>query len=177
MADAKKAIVGFTGSLVRLDPEDQEITSSTMEVQGIDYGFVSEDGIEISNDRSTTDKKVWQENEVIRTLTDEASITFAFALVETTSDTSELYYGSKPDENGVIEWSPSDSVRGRFALTVIDPSRAGGQDVALRYVFDGQVSATESITVSTSEFVQYGVTLKVLGKVKVYNPNGEDETP
>lgn len=175
MVDKNNAIVGFTGSLVKLDPEDQVVTSSTQTLTGVDYGYISEDGVEITNDKSTTDKKVWQENEVIRTLTDEASITFAMTLVETTDATSELYYGSAPDEDGVVVWSPSNSVRGRFALTVIDPSRAGGQDVAIRYVFDGQVSATEAITVSATEFVQYGVTIKVLGSVQVFNPSGGSE--
>lgn len=160
--------VGVTGYFMKLDPEEQVITSAEQEITGIDYGYISEDGIEITPNKSTENRRAWQNGDVVRVLTEEADISISLTLIEDKPETRELYYGS-PEIDGKTIWNPSNSVRGRFALAVVDPNAAGGKTFRRLYVFDAEVSSTEATTIANNELLGYGITLQVLGSAEVFS--------
>lgn len=165
--DRGNVFVGVSGFFMKLDPADQVITSADQELTGIDYGYVSDEGVEITPEKSTTNVQAWQNGDTVRVLTEESNVSISMTLIEDKPETRELYYGA-PEVDGKIIWNPSNSVRGRFALGVIDPNTSGGETYRRLYVFDGEVSSTEAITLANNELLGYGVTLQVLGQAEVY---------
>lgn len=174
MADKNNVFVGVTGKFLKLDPRNQVITSADQEITGIDYGYLSEDGIEISNDKSTENRSAWQNADIVRTLTTEASTTFTFTIIEDTQNARELYFGSA-ETGGKITWNPAASAEGRFALAVEDPTANGGRSYKRLFVFDGTVSSVEPITIANSEVIGYGITITTLGATEVFTSVVEED--
>ena len=123
-------------------------------------GYVSEDGVENSNEMDVSDIKAWGGNIVYRSLT-EMNDTFALALIETENvDVKKAVYGSS---------NVSQDVSGNITVNVVaeDPEEAvwvielalrGGR--AQRIVIpDGAITAREAITYNDSDAIAYGITI------------------
>ena len=123
-------------------------------------GYVSEDGLENSNEMDVSAIKAWGGNIVYRSLT-EMTDEFKFALIETeNTDVKKQVYGSS---NVSVDGS------GNVTVNVVaeDPVECVGVfELALRnntahriVVPDGAITAREAITYNDSDAVAYGVTV------------------
>ena len=127
-------------------------------------GYINEDGVEETLDRSVDKLKAWQNAAVVRTVVTEAALSYKFIMIEETADTVGLFYSTTVDTlTGAVVIDPgATSGALPFVIDVID-----GTDV-IRAVFEGEVGETEAITYASGELIGYGVTVNVIGKVTKY---------
>ena len=123
-------------------------------------GYVSEDGVENSNELDVSDIKAWGGNIVYRSLTEMAD-TFSLALIESeNTDVLKTGYGSSNvtvDASGnitinVVAEDPEE------AVWVIELTLRGGR--AKRIIIpDGAITSRETITYNDSDAIAYGITI------------------
>lgn len=121
-------------------------------------GFVSEDGVTETRDRSSDDIKAWQNAATVRTVVTDASLTYAFTLIETKRETVELYYGSEvtagADDGSLVIIPSATGGRRSFVIDVVD-----GDEVITTYVPEGEVTETGDKVYASGEPVGYEVTI------------------
>lgn len=88
-------------------------------------GYVSEDGVTETRDRSSDSIKAWQNAATVRTVVTDANLTYTFTMIETKKETVELYYGTTVT---------TAALEGNF---VIVPANTGGQKSFIIDVVDG----------------------------------------
>lgn len=136
-------------------------------------GFVSEDGIVETRDRSTDDIKGWQNAATVRTVVTDGSLTYTFTLLETTKAAVELAYGStvtqSVTEGNYVIVPTSTGGRKSFVIDVVD-----GANLKRIYVPQGEITEVGDVTYSSGEPIGYEVTLTaypdttISGSAKVY---------
>lgn len=123
-------------------------------------GYVSEDGLENSNDMEVSAIKAWGGMIVYRSLT-ELNDNFAFTLIESeNTDVLKAVYG---DSNVTIDSDGNASI----AVKAEDPEEAVWVfELALRnnrakriVIADGAITSREAITYNDSDAIGYGVTV------------------
>jgi hypothetical protein len=83
-----------------------------------DVGYISEDGVVETRDRSTGNVVAWQGSKVVRSVVTESSISVQFTMIETNRNSVELYYGSPVNgADGSVEIDPGET-GGRRAMVV-----------------------------------------------------------
>lgn len=150
----------YVGPLASTPPITAEAVATGYE----GLGYISEDGVEETLDKSIDKLKAWQNAAVVRTVTTEAALSYKFTMVEETADTVGLYYNATVDTlTGAVVIDPgaSSGVK-QFIIDVID-----GPNL-IRATFKGQVGETEAIKYASGELIGYGVTVNVIGKVTKY---------
>jgi hypothetical protein len=121
-----------------------------------DVGYISDDGVTETRDRSTNNVVAWQNAEVVRTLTTEASLTIAFTMIESNANSLELFYGAAVDtEDGSVDIVPRES-GGRRAM-VLD--YVDGEDFVRLYLPQAEVTEVDDSTLVAGEAVGYPVTV------------------
>lgn len=121
-----------------------------------DLGYVGEDGVTETRDRSTEKIKAWQNAATVREVVTEGTMTLNCVLIETKKETVELYYGGTVDTaDGSIAIVPT-STGGRhsFVVDVID-----GDDFIRTYVPTGEVTEVGDQVYANGEPIGYEVTL------------------
>lgn len=128
---------------------------STLNAAFKDLGYVSEDGVTETRERSTEDIRAWQNAAIVRTAVTESAIRFQFVLIETKKETVEAFYGS--------------SVTDATGLITIDPSTTGGRKSWVLDIIDGAV--TERTYIAEGEITEVGDVVYANGE-----PIGHDVT-
>lgn len=133
-------------------PTDAE----TVPVGFADLGYVSDDGVTETRDRSTEQIRAWQNAAVLREVVTEASVSYQLTLVETNKDTVELYYGSAVDPvDGSVVIDPAKTGgRKSYIIDVID-----GDEVIRTYIPEGEITEVGEQSYASSEPVGYEVTI------------------
>lgn len=123
--DADNVRVAVTGAVYVAPTGTTAPTSasSTPDVAFKDLGYVSEEGVTETRDRTTDKIKAWQNAATLREVVTETDCTYTFTLVETKLETVELYYGA--------------TVAGATGSVVIDPENTGGRKAYIVDVIDG----------------------------------------
>lgn len=142
-----------------------------------DLGYVSEDGVTETRERSTEKIKAWQNAATVREVVTEAGMTYKFRLLETKAETVALYYGVEVDANGTVRINPSKTGgRQAFAIDVIDD----GQEIRV-WVPDGEVSEVGEQQYANGTPIGYEVTVTCYpdanGDVAVKFYSALDTTP
>lgn len=121
-----------------------------------DVGFISEDGIVETRDRSTNNIIAWQNSEVVRTVVTEASISVQFKMIETNANSLELYYGAAVDPtDGSVDIVPAETGgRRAFVIDYVD-----GDKFVRLYLPEGEVTTVGELTNAAGEAVGYDVTV------------------
>lgn len=129
---------------------------STLNVAFKDLGYVSEDGVTESRERSTEQIKAWQDGDIVRETITDSALRFQFTLIESNPETIALFYGATVDtDDGSLVIVPS-ATGGRkaFVLDVIDG------DVLIRYyVPQGEILEVGDVVYSNGAPIGYDVTL------------------
>lgn len=136
-----------------------------------DLGYVGEDGVTEARDRSTNTIRGWQNGDILREVVTEASVTYAFTMVETKAETVELYYGGAVDtSDGSIVVVPSKTGgRKSFVLDVID-----GDDYIRAYVPEGEVVEVGEQVYANGEAIGYEVTVRAYPSATIPDADGNN---
>lgn len=131
--DAKSAITGMKG-----------------------LGYVSEDGVTETRDRSTNKLKAWQNAATVRSLVEESDFRISCTLIETKKEVVELYYGTTVDEaSGAVIIDPGETGgRQAFNVDVID-----GDDFIRTFIPEGEVIEVGEQVYKNGEPIGYEVTI------------------
>lgn len=152
---AENVVVGITGKVYVGATSATAPTSSTATLTGFtELGYVSEDGVEFSTDKSTNQIRAWQNADLVREVVTEGTVTYAFTLLETNQDVIEAYFGA-PMVGGKIEVNPANTGgRKSFVIDVVDGAKA-----IRHYVPSGEILSVEAQQIVNGEAVSYGVTV------------------
>lgn len=152
---ADNVVVGVTGSVYVGPTTSTAPTSSTSTLTGFtDLGYVSSDGVTFTTDKSTTQIRAWQNADLVRESITEGTVTYAFTLLETTTDAIEAYFGGTLTA-GKIEVNPVNTGgRKSFVIDVIDGAKA-----IRHYVPSGEILSVEAQQIQNGEAVGYGLTV------------------
>lgn len=155
--DATNVRVAVTGAVYVAVSGSTQPTDATTALAAAykDLGYVSEDGVTESRERSTEKLKAWQRGAVVREVVTESSISYTFRLLETKKEVVELFYGAIVDANGKVSIDPS-ATGGRqaFVIDVID-----GDDFIRVSIKDGEVTAVGEQVYKNGEAIGYEVTV------------------
>lgn len=122
-----------------------------------DLGYVTEDGVTETRDRSTDTLRAWQNADLLREVVTEADLTFQFTLAETKAETVALYYGSTVDTatGAVVIVPAATGGRQSFVIDVVD-----GTQLIRAYIPEGEITEVGDQVLSHGEIVGYDVTIK-----------------
>lgn len=122
-------------------------------------GYVSEDGVTETVDRSIDDIKAWQNAATVRSTITDASVTYQFTLIETTVDTVEAALGASVTQSATEGTytivAGSTGGRKSFVIDVID-----GANLKRIYIAEGEVTELGDTVYASGEAIGYAVTLK-----------------
>lgn len=130
---------------------------ATLNVAFKDLGYVSEDGVTETRDRSTNEIRAWQNADLVREVVTDSSLAYSFTLIETKLETIELFYGGTVDDtDGSIGIVPS-ATGGRhsFVIDVID-----GTDLIRIYLPSAEITEVGDQVYQSGEAIGYEVTVK-----------------
>ena len=125
----------------------------------VDLGYVGEGGVTESRERSTSDIKAWQNNDVVRTMVTDGKITYTFALLETSKVALETFYGATTSAatstDGRIDVVPT-ATGGRksFVIDVVD-----GADLLRIYLASAEVTEVGDVVYSGTEAIGREITV------------------
>lgn len=129
---------------------------STPNVAFKDLGYVSEDGVTETRDRSTNQIKAWQNSDLVREVVTDSKLSYALTLIETKEDVVELFYGAAADSSdGSIEVVPA-ATGGRksFIIDVID-----GTDLIRTYLPSAEITEVGDQVYASGEAIGYEITI------------------
>lgn len=155
--DASNVRVAVTGAVYVGPSGTTAPTDATtpLDAAMLDLGYVSEDGVTETRERSTEKIKAWQNATLVREVVTESGMTYTFRLLETKKETVEVYYGSTVEADGSVKINPSKTGgRQAFALDVIDD----GQEIRV-WVPDGEVTAVGDQQYANGTPIGYEVTI------------------
>lgn len=121
-------------------------------------GYVSDDGVTETRDRSTNDIKAWQNGDTVRTVITDATLTYQFTLIETKKETVELYYGTtvtaSATEGNFVVVPANTGGRKSFILDVVD-----GAELIRVYIPQGEVTEVGDRVYANGDPIGYDVTI------------------
>jgi hypothetical protein len=121
-----------------------------------DLGYVSEDGVTETRDRSTTTIKAWQNAATVREVVTEASLQYKLTLLETKEETVQAYYGTAVNAtDGSVTIVPSSTGgQNSYVIDVVD-----GTDYIRTYIPLGEIIEVGDQVYASGEAVGYEVTI------------------
>ncbi len=137
MQDVSEEFVGIDGNLyVGVHGVAVAPTSATSTPSGTwqDLGLTTNSGVTRSEPTTSQTRRAWQNNTKLRTLVTEAAVRFSTVLVQTNTDSVELFHGITPDGNGSVITNPGVWPTIAILFDVID-----GDDVIREYAPTAQV--------------------------------------
>ena len=163
--------VGPTGTTAPTD------AVTALDAALVDLGYVHEDGVTETRERSTEKIKAWQNAATVREVVTESGMTYTFRLIETKKETVELFYGAEVDANGAVRINPSKTGgRQAFAIDVLDD----GQEIRV-FIPEGEVSSVGEQQYANGTPIGYEVTITCYpdenGDVAVKFYSALDTTP
>lgn len=156
--DSSKVDVGVTGAFSFAPTTAVAPTDASTALSGTDWkdvGYIGEDGVTETRDRSTTNIIAWQNSDTVRTVITESSIQVQFVGIETNQNMLALYYGDEVAADGSIEIVPANTGGRRSAvLDYVD-----GDKLVRMYLPEAELLETGDLVVAGGEPVGYDVTL------------------
>lgn len=154
--DATKVVVAVSGAvsyapLATAAPID---ASTALNVAFKDVGYIGEDGVTETRDRSTDDIKGWQNAATVRTVVTDSTLTYEFTMIETTIRTQTLAYGVTATSSSVLITAAATGGRQSFVIDVID-----GPNLTRIYIPQGEVTEVGDTTYASGEPVSFPVTI------------------
>jgi hypothetical protein len=148
--------VAVTGAVyvAPLTAADPTSATSALPADYKDLGYVGEDGITETRDRSTNQIRAWQNAALVREPVTESAITYSCVLIETNRDVLETYYGIAVADDGSVKINPGKTGgRKKVAIDIID-----GEEVIRIAVPSGEVTEVGDQVFANGEPIGYEVT-------------------
>lgn len=156
--DSSNVDVAVTGAVYFDTTAMAAPTNATAALPGTakDVGYISEDGVVETRDRTTNNIIAWQNADVVRTVVTEAQIAVQFTMIETNPNSVELFYGQPLDgPTGSIEIVPADT-GGRRTMVV---DYVDGAKFVRLYLPSAEVGEVGELTLVSGDAVGMDVTL------------------
>lgn len=118
-----------------------------------DYGYISEDGVSQTLDKSTTAIKAWG-GQTVRTVTSDHEVSYTFTFLETSAAVLAAYYGDPDATDTAVKIKRVDGLRQQWVLDVLD----GANRIRL-VIPDGQITETGDISYKADDAIGYEVTV------------------
>lgn len=151
--------VAVTGA-VSVAPEGT--TAPTTAISALDaafktVGYITQDGVTESRERSVSNIVAWQNSDVVRTVITEASIKLMFGMLETNADSVKLFYGSAVSGvDGSVQIVPGQTGgRQSFVVDYVD-----GSSLVRLYIPHGEVVEVDDVVLTSGDAVVYSVTIQ-----------------
>jgi hypothetical protein len=154
--DSANVRVGVTGAVYVAPTGTAAPTNedSSLNAAFVDLGYVGEDGVTESRDRTVDTIKAWQNGDTVRQVITEATYTLSFTMIETKGSTVELYYGNAPVAGRVVVVPTKTGGRKSFVVDVVD-----GDEAKRIHIAEGEVTETGEIVYANGEAIGYPVTI------------------
>lgn len=169
--DSSNVRVAVTGALSIGDDTAAAPTngSAPLGTGWADLGYVGEDGVTETRDRSTETIRGWQNGDILREVVTEASVSFQAVLVETKRETVELYYGTTvdPTDGSLVMVPANTGGRRKFNLDIID-----GDEFIRAYIPSGEVVEVGDQVYANGEPVGYEVTIRAYPDASITDADG-----
>ncbi len=122
----------------------------------IDLGYIGTDGLTETRDRSTTQVRAFQNNDLIREVVTESTVTFKFVLLESTAATLAAFYGATltTSDGGIVVDGNATGGRKSFIFDIID-----GANTIRIYVAQGEVLSVGDVVYANGEPIGYDMTV------------------
>ena len=158
----------FVGETSATPPTDAN--SDPTEDGFSDLGYVHEDGVTETRERSTEQLRAWQNADILREVVTEATMTYTFRLVETKAETVALYYGSdvEPSDGSVAIVPARTGGRKSFIIDVVD-----GSDFIRAYLPNAEVTEVGEQVYSSGEAIGYEVTITAYPSSSIQTADGQ----
>lgn len=121
-------------------------------------GYVSEDGVTETRERSSDTIKAWQNADTVRTVVTDAGLTYSLTLIETNEATVELFYGAAVTqaaaEGDLVVVPANTGGRKSFLIDVID-----GAELRRIYIPQGEVTEVGDVVYASGEPIGYEMTI------------------
>jgi len=152
---AENVVVGITGKVYVGATTDTAPTAAESALTGFtELGYVGSDGVTFTIDRSTSQIRAWQNSDLVREVTTEATATYQFMLLETNEDVIETYFGAAMVAGKLELVANQTGGRKSWVFDVVD-----GDKVIRHYVPTGEITAIEAQTIANGEALMYGMTV------------------
>lgn len=152
--NVRVAVTGavYSGPLGTPMPASAKATVTGMK----QLGFVGEDGVTESRERSSDAIRAWQNSAIVRESVTEASISYGMTLLESSREVLELFYGTPVGTSGEIDIDPA-STGGKkaFIIDVID-----GQEAIRIWIPEGEILEVGEQAYKAGEAIGYEITIK-----------------
>ena len=157
--DSSKVRVAVTGEVLVGLTSATAPTGTGGTTTGFDgLGYVSEDGVTETRDRSSDTIKAWQGGANVRTVVTDGTLTYNFTLLETKKETVELFYGTTVTEaasDGSFVIVPTNTGgRKSFVIDVVD-----GAELIRTYIPQGEVTEVGDRVYAGGDPIGYEVTV------------------
>lgn len=153
---ADSVVVGITGRVYVAPTTATAPTDSTtvLDVDFIDLGYVSSEGVNFETSRSSSQIRAWQDGDLVREVVTEATVTYSFMLLETTEAVIEAYFGSTITAGKVSLNPNSTGGKKSFVIDVIDGAKA-----IRHYIPSGEILSIEAQSITNGDALGYGITV------------------
>jgi hypothetical protein len=165
--DSANTRVAVTGAVYVADTGAAAPTSAVAAVGGSGYtdlGYLNEDGVTETINRTTDEKKAWQNAATVREDVTDGSYQVSFTMIETKKEVLELYYGQALVA-GVLDVEPGAlGARQSFIIDYVDTDSG---KVERTWIPEGQVTELTERNAVSGELLGYGVTIKAYGSAEL----------
>mgnify|MGYP005818038589 CR=1 FL=1 len=168
--DASNVNVAVTGAL-SLGGDTAVAPTDAVAVLGtgwVDLGYISEDGVTETRDRSSEQVRAWQNKDLLRVVVTESGMTYSCVLVETKAEVVGLYYGTTVAADGSVIINPGETGgRHKFVLDLVD-----GDDKIRVYIPAGEVTEVGDQVYDGTQAIGYEVTITAYPDASLAGPGG-----
>lgn len=153
---AANVVVGVTGAVYAgpLATAAPTSASSALNVSFKDLGYVSEDGVSITTDKSSTAIRGWQNAALLRQVVTEGTLTYSFTLLETKQETIEAYFGGTMTAGKITIDPAATGGKKSFVIDIVDGAKS-----IRHYIPAGEILSVEAQQVQSGEAMGFGITI------------------
>lgn len=126
--------------------------TTALAVAFVDQGYVDESGVTQTISRSVQSIRAWQDGSIVRKITSEHDVSYAFTLMETSAEALKTYYNNFAA--GTVEVKGGSGRRGVWVLEVLD-----GMKKVRVVIPDGEVTEQGDVSYVNADAIKYPVTI------------------
>lgn len=164
MAYEKKNVIAVVTGAWYVAPFGTEVDSDptvTLPEEFVDLGYTSPDGTTETNTKERAEIEAHQYGEVVKNPVTKSGSEFEFRVLETTPEVLELYFGARPDAEGVLRVNPARvGDMHTFVHHEIEELGDGTINKVRNVIWEGEVVETQPLEYVRGQALSYGLKIK-----------------